>query len=305
MLMSIGLIFLKITIDFTLRAKFILLIQRLRRRERVYSIGMFSKINRITTKTLRHYDEIGLLKPEEIDRFTGYRYYTSNQLPVLHKILTLKQMGLALNDIKTALENSKALEIFLKLKEQELIKSLREEEIKLMRIRNFSNMLKGENNMYTPVIKELPEVIVASMRQTVSSYDEFFHLMPNVMGPEMERVGCVCSLPEYCFNIYHDGEYKERDIDVECCEAVTELKEDTDIIKFKVMPKVDTSVCVLHKGPYSTLGEAYTFAFKWIEDNNYKVADNPRESYIDGIWNKDSEEEWLTELQIPVEMAAI
>jgi DNA-binding transcriptional MerR regulator len=281
---------------------FILLVESLWRRDKVYSIGMFSKINRITTKTLRHYDEIGLLKPEMVDTFTGYRYYTSRQLLVLHKILTLKQMGLALNDIKTALDNPKALEIFIKLKEQELIKNLKEEENKLMRIRNFSTMVKGDNDMYTPIIKELPEVIVASMRQIVGSYDEFFHLMPNVMAVEMKRLGCICSVPEYCFNIYHDGEYKEKDIDVECCEAVTEMKKDSDIIKFKHMGKIDTALCILHKGPYRTIGEAYTFAFKWIEDNNYKVTDNPRESYIDGIWNKDSEEEWLTELQIPIEM---
>lgn len=55
----------------------------------------------------------------------------------------------------------------------------------------------------------------------------------------------------------------------------------------------------MHKGPYTRLGEAY--AMKWIEENEYEVADAPRESYIDGIWNKDSEEEWLTEIQIPIE----
>jgi effector-binding domain-containing protein len=156
--------------------------------------------------------------------------------------------------------------------------------------------------MYTPIIKELPEVTVASMRQVVCSYNEFFHLCPNVMAKEMERIGCECRVPEYCFNIYHDREYKEKDIDVEICEAVTEMKEDTDIVKFKTIEKVPSAVCVLHKGGYDKLGEAYSFIFKWIEDNNYKVVDNPRESYIDGIWNKDSEEDWLTEIQIPVEI---
>lgn len=269
----------------------------------MYSIGMFSKINRITTKTLRHYDEIGLLKPELVDKFTGYRYYTTTQLPVLHQIITLKQMGLALQDIKEVLDNPKALEVFLRLKEQEILQNIKSEELKLNQIRSFSNIIKGECSlMYTPIIKELPEVIVASMRQVVCGYNEFFNLCPNVMGKEMERVGCVCSIPEYCFNIYHDGEYKEKDIDVEICEAVTEMKEDTDIIKFKIIEKVPTAVCILHKGGYDKLREAYNFVFKWIEDNNYKVIDNPRESYIDGIWNKDSEDEWLTEIQVPVEI---
>ncbi len=264
---------------------------------------MFSKINRVTTKTLRHYDDIGLLKPDHVDPITGYRYYTTSQLPKLHEILTLKQMGLSLNDIKEVLKNPKTIEIYLKLKEQDVINSIAHEQAKLVQIRSFSNMLKGEGDyMYTPIIKELPEVIVASMRQVVRDYSEFFNLCPNIMGPEMERIGCECKVPEYCFNVYHDGEYKERDIDVEICEAVTEMREDTEIIKFKVIPKVETAVCILHKGPYSNLRNSYTFIFKWIEDNNYTVLDNPRESYIDGIWNKDSEEDWLTEIQVPIKI---
>ncbi|MGG7176830.1 MerR family transcriptional regulator [Clostridium paraputrificum] len=268
----------------------------------MYTIGMFSNINKITTKTLRHYDEIGLLKPAVVDKFTGYRYYTTDQLPKLHEIITLKQMGLALQDIKEVIENTKALELFLKLKEEEILKNMESEKIKLAQIKSFYNMIKGDvKYMYTPVIRELPEVIVASMRQVVKSYNDFFYLCPKVMGKEMGRLGCKCAAPEYCFNIYHDGEYKEKDIDVEICEAVTELKEDTEIIKFKVINKVEKAVCVLHKGPYSRLREAYIFAFKWIEENNYNVIDNPRESYIDGIWNKDTEENWLTEIQIPIE----
>ena len=43
------------------------------------------------------------------------------------------------------------------------------------------------------------------------------------------------------------------------------------------------------------------FAMKWVEENGYVVSEAPRESYIDGIWNKESDEEWLTEIQIPVE----
>lgn len=269
----------------------------------LYSIGMFSRINRITTKTLRHYDEIGLLKPEYVDNFTGYRYYTTAQLPKLHQVITLKQMGLALQDIKEIIENPKALEVFLKIREQEIIKNIKEEEMKLAQIRSFSNMLGDKyTHLYAPVIKELPQAIVASMRKVAPDYSVFFHLYPNIMSKEMERLGCKRSMPEYCFNVYHDGEYKEKDIDVEICEAVTEIKDDTDIIKFKAIEKVNTAVCVLHKGAYNKLRETYTFTFKWIEENNYKVIDNPRESYIDGIWNKENEEEWLTEIQVPVEL---
>lgn len=269
----------------------------------MYSIGMFSKINRITTKTLRHYDEIGLLKPEHVDQYTGYRYYTTSQLPTLHQIITLKQMGLSLQNIKEVLKNPKALDIFLELKEQDILQTIRDEELRLNKIRSFSKIIRGEcGYMYTPVIKELPEAMVASMRKIVSGYDEFFYLCPDIMAKEMERLNCQCSEPPYCFNIYHDGEYKDKDIDVEICEAVTECKEDTEILKFRKIDKVKSAVCVLHRGSYSTLREAYQFVFAWIQDNHYKVIDNPRESYIDGIWNKENEADWLTEIQVPIEI---
>lgn len=269
----------------------------------MYSIGAFSKINKITTKMLRHYDEIGLLKPNNVDKFTGYRYYTTEQLPKLHEILALKQMGLSLQDIKEVLDNPSALNIFLKLKEEEIKKNMISEERKLAQIRSFTNLIKGELEfMYTPIIKELPKVIVASMRKVVKSHDELFYLCPEVMAKEMGRLGCECSEPSYCFSIYHDGEYKEKNIDVEICEAITEINQDSEILKFRVINKVENAACVLHKGPYNMLGEAYSFVFKWIEDNNYEFIDNPRESYIDGIWNRESDEEWLTEIQVPIRL---
>ena len=89
-------------------------------------------------------------------------------------------------------------------------------------------------------------------------------------------------------------------IDIEFCEAVPKRGKDTETIKFKKIDKIDTAACVMHKGPYSTLGEAYSAVYKWIEENNYIPCDNPRESYIDGIWNKEDPEEWLTEIQVPI-----
>lgn len=67
-------------------------------------IGEFSKLSRVSLRMLRHYDEIGLLKPAEIDRFTDYRYYREDQLPTVCRITALKDMGFALADIVKILE---------------------------------------------------------------------------------------------------------------------------------------------------------------------------------------------------------
>lgn len=266
----------------------------------MYPIGIFSKMNRVTTKTLRYYDEIDLLKPAYIDDFTGYRYYASEQFTRLSQILTLKQMGLSLSDIKEIIDDPKGIKIYLNVRENELRKSITEANEKLLSVQNYRKRLKGESMMtYNPVLRSLPEVIVASMRFKAESYDVYFDKVPK-MGVEMGRLGAVCAEPPYCFNIYHDGEYKDKDIDVEVCEAVVEYRTDSDMVKFKKINGVDIALCVLHKGPYSLLREAYAFAFEWIRDNHYEVIGPPRESFIDGIWNKDTDLEWLTELQIPI-----
>lgn len=153
---------------------------------------------------------------------------------------------------------------------------------------------------YVATVKELPACIVYSKRMTIPNYDAYFEVIPAIGRQIAEKYPDLkCAKPEYCFIIYLDGEYKERDINVEFCEAVTEMKPDFDHIHFKRMEPV-TAVSVMHKGAYAGLQQAYAYAFKWIEENGYVVVDAPRESYIDGIWNKEKEEDWLTELQVPI-----
>ncbi|MGE5474170.1 MAG: MerR family transcriptional regulator [Ignavibacteriales bacterium] len=267
----------------------------------MYKIGLFSKINKITIKTLRHYDEIGLLRPAHIDIETGYRYYSSEQLPKTHKIICLRQMGFSLEEIIAIVVDGEDATKYFEKRKEELVHTISQNNQQLSQINNYLKELKGGTKMeYKVIIKELPEVIVASMRQVIPDYNALFDLCPNVMAKEMQRVGCVCAVPAYCFNIYHDGEYKEKDVDVEICESVTEMKPDTDILNFKRLDKVPTAACVYHKGDYSKIGKSYGEVLKWIEDNGYTISGNPRESYIDGIWNKDNVDDWLTEIQIPI-----
>ncbi|MBP6126343.1 MAG: GyrI-like domain-containing protein [Leptotrichiaceae bacterium] len=72
------------------------------------------------------------------------------------------------------------------------------------------------------------------------------------------------------------------------------------MVTYKRIPEIPKAVCILHKGPSETLVEAYAYILKWIEENNFVISDHARESYIDGIWNKENQEEWLTEIQVPI-----
>ena len=216
----------------------------------MYRIGMFSKINKVTVKTLRYYDEVGLLIPAYVDEENGYRYYTSEQLPIIHKIKALRQMGFTIDEITLIIKGIKATEIFENRK-KELEKAIEESNKQASQINYYLHNLKEDFIMkYEVLVKELLEVIVYSKRMILKSYDDYFKVIPAI-GKEIgdANPGMKCSVPEYCFNIYHDGEYKEKDIDSEFCEAVPKRGKDTETIKFKKIDKVDSAACVMHNRP--------------------------------------------------------
>ena len=99
---------------------------------------------------------------------------------------------------------------------------------------------------------------------------------------------------------YLDGEYKEQDIRIRYSEAVEKRGVEGNNIIFRDIPETKV-LSVFHKGAYDRIGEAYSYIMKYAEENGYRINGLARESYIDGIWNKDSVEDWLTEIQLPVE----
>lgn len=264
---------------------------------RLYKIGMFAAMNRVTIKALRYYDEQGILKPAYVDEINGYRYYSISQIADLHQILALKNMGFSLEDIRVVLKGKSKKELLI-AKKQEILKELAELTAKLAQIESY---LTEENlDLSAPVlVKKIPKVIVATMTERIDTYDALFEVIPR-MGAEMERIGCVCAEPNYCFTHYLEEGYKEEQILVEVCEAVTAVKDDSEQLQFKVLPEIEKAACIFHKGTYNTFPKSYRTLLKFIEDNGYEICGNIRESYIDGVWNKDSEKEWLTEIQIPV-----
>jgi Predicted transcriptional regulators len=268
----------------------------------MYRIGQFSKFGKVTVKALRFYEEEGLLEPSRIDAATGYRYYESSQLARLHEIVGLKQCGFSISEIRQIVSGEKVEALFAERRSLAAIEA-READERLRSIDSYIASLKVDPAMRYPIVlKELPPVIVYGRRMAIESYDSYFDLMPKI-GREIMAYNPGLRLkddPPYCFNIYYDGEYTESDIDVEFCEAVYEAGVDTPSLKFKTIELVPQAACVIHKGPYSELRGAYAAVFTWIDDNGYEPSANPRESYIDGIWNKADPADWLTEVQVPI-----
>jgi len=262
----------------------------------MYKIGEFSTLSKTTIKTLRYYEKEKLLLPSFVDE-NGYRYYEANKLLELCKILSLKQIGFSIVEIRKIIQGAE-LDNFLNNKLKELENLQTETNFKISKIK----YLLGEKNMkYEVFTKELPECIVYYKEGELKSYGEagqFILQSANECLQSNPQTKCV--EPDYCFMEYLHNEHKDKDIKVRYSQAVKEFGKDTDTIKFKKL-ETTKAVCVYHKGDYSSLGEAYGCVLKYIEENNLKIKSFPRERYIDGVWNKQSVDEWLTEIQVPIE----
>jgi len=265
-------------------------------------IGEFSRLCRVTVRTLRHYEEIGLLVPEIIDRSTGYRYYAIEQFQKMQNILVLKGLGYSLEEIIDLWDNDNHVPTMESLEEKISVC-----ESELQQLKKRRTMLKAMvasrkkiEKMKKITIESLPAITVAYHRTIIPSYEDLGRLCYEVIGPEMARLGCECPEPGYCYTIEHGG-YKPQDIDIEYCEKVSQKGPDSDIIKFKDIPEVPIAVCMKVYGCYDKLPQSYIDLFAWIEKEGYKIIDAPRANYIDGIWNQDDPDKWLTIIQVPVE----
>nr|MBP8164560.1 MerR family transcriptional regulator [Anaerolineales bacterium] len=137
-------------------------------------IGDFSKLSRVSIKTLRYYDEMGLLKPVEVDRFTGYRYYDFHQLPRLYRILALKELGFSLEEIGRFLEenlSTEELRGMLKLRQAEIRQRMEEETARLEQVERWLRQTQQENFMskYDVVIKKIDAMKAATVRGVVAN----------------------------------------------------------------------------------------------------------------------------------------
>ena len=266
-------------------------------------IGEFSQMMQVTVKTLRHYEQKGLLLPDEVDEWTGYRYYSIEQMQKLQSIRDLQSLGFSLDEIKDLYDDDShtpsVRQMDEKIKETEL--QLNQLIARRNRLLEWKNSRKQITKMEKFNIQSLPEIIVASHREVIPNYEALGPMCYEKIGPEMQRLGCKCPKPGYCFTVGHNGEYTPTDIDIEYCEQVEEMGTDSAIIKFKKLPAIPKVLCMKHIGPYEKFYESFIETFKYMEQNGYKIAGQPRTSYVDGPWNQDDPEKWVSVIQIPIE----
>ena len=266
-------------------------------------IGDFSKLSRISIRNLRHYDELGLLVPENVDRFTGYRYYTEHQLITAGRISALREMGFglaAIGDILRRYHDPEALAEFLTA---QLVRAQEEADKAAQRVllleTAIERLRKDENTMeYNVTIKTLPERKAASVRMTIPKYEQEGLLWQTLLT-ETDPLHMQEDDPCYCCAIFHDKEFKEADVDVEVQKTVKGNYPDTEHVHFKTLPPVIVA-SITYNGAYDRLGEVYAAAAAWIEDNGYAYDGPIFNIYHISPHETQNPEEFVTEVCYPV-----
>lgn len=261
-------------------------------------IGEFSKLAKVSIKTLRYYDKIELLKPAMIDSLTQYRYYTLEQLETVRLISMYKEVGLS-NEMISKILNKKGDERAV-LEYQKQVLTERAEDIK--KALSSLEFLLGEKTgqRYVATVKSVEKRLVYCCRGYVTDVDKI-HDFIKCCSAELAKTNpdVRFSEPDYCCVIYPDDGYRESGIFIEYAQSVDRVGKDTEILKFKEIEPI-TAVSVTHYGKYDTLRDAYLFAVNWAKENGYLLDGEPRERYIHGAWDRREESEWVTELQLPV-----
>ncbi|HLU09874.1 MAG TPA: MerR family transcriptional regulator [Oceanobacillus sp.] len=273
----------------------------------MFKIGDFSRISQVSIRSLRHYDEIGLFKPAYTDPFTGYRYYTADQLPRLNRIVALKSLGLSLDEVALLVNDDLSVEVIrgmFKLRQSQLRRHILEVESQLKAVEMRLKQIETEGTLpeTEPVIKRLPEQSIISIREiapTLRSMGDLLMSMHTVVRHQAKEAG-------YGVAVFYDWYYDDIDSDWELGFAVPETfdrtvrLEDGRTLTMHVLPAVEQMACVTYEGNYFGLSQGYSQLGVWLDERGYRICGEARELFLH-IGDADHQDENVTEIQFPVE----
>ncbi|WP_053954974.1 MerR family transcriptional regulator [Inediibacterium massiliense] len=264
-----------------------------------FLIGELSSLFNISTDTLRYYDKIGLLKPD-YDQKNGYRYYSIRNFFKLSRILFLKQLDISLEDIKKYM-NHKNIDNLLKLLKD------KEEEID-EKINQFINLKKKIHNkieLFNSIGEDINQIRIERIAERKGIFLDTYN------GENHDQIKQALKI---------NGRYMKNSSWLIEGQVYTSVFK-TDILKGKVskfryfvevlsgedffyeqleyIPENDYA-CIVFLGPYTKIEEYYKVLIQWIEQNGYEIIGDSIEKNIVDYDFSDSEEEYISEIQIPI-----
>ncbi|MBN2086184.1 MAG: MerR family transcriptional regulator [Anaerolineales bacterium] len=263
-------------------------------------IGDFARLARVSVPTLRHYDDLGLLKPVRIDGETGYRYYAFDQLMRLNRILAYKDLGFGLDQISAMLGEEipvSEMRSLLQLKQAELHNGIAEQTARLERLKARLRILEeeGADPSYAVVVKPVGELLVASVRDRLKAPEEQSRLWQELHDFLEPRKTAFA--PPF-ITIYHGD---EPDVDAEVCVPIAEPLEPRDRVEIRRLPAHEKMAFTVHHGSFQEIDPAYRAVFGWIDANGRTTA-GPVRQVVLSIQPESSklDSETVAEIQVPL-----
>jgi DNA-binding transcriptional MerR regulator len=270
-------------------------------------IGEFARLSQVPAKTLRYYDEIGLLKPVYCDPETGYRYYAASQMEQLQHILALKDMGLSLEQIHFVLEErlpAEQMQAMLKAKRRELQQKIQEWQAQVVRVDAWLQQFEVEDTLSPSAVtlKSVAAYRVASIRERVPDLDELRWTIGRLSSElEQHLEAQQRSITEPALHLYHTESGADEECEVEVAYPVDGDFAGHERIQVYDLPAVATMASLLHVGDPHILFHAHYTLERWIETNSYRVIGPKREIYHYYRSSQDMNM-YLVEVQYPVEL---
>ncbi len=273
----------------------------------MFTVGEFATLARVSKRLLRYYDEIGLLKPAQIDRLTGYRYYSAEQMAALNRILVLKELGLSLDQISRMLHDDVStaeMQGMLLLKKAEIEQQLRAEMQRIRKIEARLGAIRSTENdtALDVVIKAIPAQSALSVRAVFASFEAAVLTHHQIRAALPERSGYGL-----CFILCHDDEIVEQDMTLEMgcliemsSHAPVRLHDGLHLTPRR-LPAEPLMATTIITGALEVIHAGYGQMGLWMQHNGYRLTGKPREITLKGGQSVEGSD-LVTELQFPVEL---
>ena len=278
----------------------------------MFKIGEFSKVSQVPVPTLRYYDQVGLLKPVQVNSLTGYRYYSASQLPRLHRILALRGLGFSLEQIGAALDEGLTLEQMrgmLRLRQAQISQQLAETQNQLVEVEVRLHQIEQEEQVssYDVIVKQVDPLLVASIRAILPSHSAVGTLFPEICEAIVPRVsealGPCPGADGQSLVLWYDTEHKEQEVDGAAAYILRCRVPEKGRMRVQELPAT-LMAATIHHGPYTMMGQAHEAILRWSEANGYRIVGPDREIYIySEMPVRLDDPTYVTEVQYPVEKA--
>lgn len=247
-------------------------------------IGRFSQICRLSIKTLRHYDEVGLLKPAHIDRWTNYRYYAIEQAAIAEEIRLLRATEMPIEDIRVFLNESDSVrrDIILDQHYQRLQQRIVEHQTALALLKRLQQR-KERVVHYDIRIQEVEQYPIAAVGMVIP-WGQF----SEVLGPTFGEIathlaGTGVAMAGAPLVLYHGMDVttsgEEGDVELEIAIPVATPLVENERVKNSMVPG-GIAAYTAHLGPYEEVSGAYQAIQAWLQKFGHESAGMCWEVYM-------------------------